>query len=99
MDKRKLMTSGYLSPQPLQNPQFPQNPFHHWPEPLSGASRQLSLKGEFKTIKPRCARWKYTPFGASHHLSPGGGTGPMDLLWIVGSLRFAVRIKTLNPKP
>ena len=60
---------------------------------LSGATRQLSLKGELKTIKPRCARGNAPPFGAAHHLSPDGGTGPMDLIMIVGSLQLAVGSK------
>ena len=35
-------------------------------------NRTLGAKG--KTSKPGFARWKCTPFGAVHHLSPGGGT-------------------------
>ena len=35
-------------------------------------NRTLGAKG--KTSKPGFVRWKCTPFGAVHHLSPGGGT-------------------------
>ena len=61
--------------------QNPQNPFQPLKSALSGAACQLSLKGELKTREPR----KCTPFGAAHHLSPDGGTGPMGLMKKVGS--------------